>query len=191
MRHRGVVAFAARSGQRDAAGLDLAEPHPQRAVGDAAVGIAEPARLGERAKRRLAQQHIGTVQRGGPWIASIIVMPRAVIRRYSSSMSSTRGVRWLMWVVVTPAMSAATADTAVSSSYQARSTGSRDSANAATAAVTKSSALVGVAAAGGRDPAGVGDQGGVEQLAPRPGIVDPAAQVRCEEPACPRWPASR
>ena len=38
-----------------------------------------------------------------------------------------------MCVVVTPAMSAATAETAVSSSYQPRSIGSRDSANAATA----------------------------------------------------------
>ncbi len=96
---------------------------------------------------------------------SIIVMPRAVIRRYSSSMSSTRGVRWLMWVVVTPAMSAATAETADNSSYQPRSIGSRDSAKAATAAATNCSAPRGGSAASSGDPARVGDQRRVEQLA--------------------------
>ena len=50
-----------------------------------------------------------------------------------------------MCVVVTPAMSAATAETAVSSSYQPRSIGSRDSANAATAAATNFSARSGSA----------------------------------------------
>ena len=59
--HRGVVASAALRGQRDAARLDLAEAHPQRAVDDRAVGIAEAPRLGQRPKRRLPQQHIGAV----------------------------------------------------------------------------------------------------------------------------------
>ena len=45
-----------------------------------------------------------------------------------------------MWVDRTPAMSAATDDTRVSSSYHALSIGSRDSANAATAAATNSCA---------------------------------------------------
>ena len=40
----------------------------------------------------------GPSHRGGPWISSIISMPRSCIRRYSSSMSSTRGVRWLTCV---------------------------------------------------------------------------------------------
>ncbi len=112
--HRGVIALPARAGQRDSARLDLAEAHPQRAVGHRAVGAAEPPRLGERTKRRLPQQHRrGPTVRGGPWMASIMVMPRVghpggTARRCPS----TRGVRWLMWVVRTPAMSAATADTA-------------------------------------------------------------------------------
>jgi hypothetical protein len=75
-------------------------------------------------------------------MASIMVMPRALIRRYNSSISSTRGVRWLMCVVRTPAMSAATADTRASSSCQPRSIGSRDSAKADTAAATNRSARV-------------------------------------------------
>ena len=62
--HRGVEAFEALAGQRHAACLDLTEAHPQRAVADRAVGLAEPARLGQRAKRRLAQQHIGAVPAG-------------------------------------------------------------------------------------------------------------------------------
>ena len=45
----------------------------------------------------------GPSHRGGPWISSIISIPRACIDSYRSSMSSTRGVRWLMCVVVTPA----------------------------------------------------------------------------------------
>ena len=49
-----------------------------------------------------------------------------------------------MWVVLTPAMSAATADTCDSSSYQPRSTGSRERAKAAVARRTKSSACSGV-----------------------------------------------
>ena len=75
----------------------------------------------------------GPSQAGGPWISSIISMPRPCIRWYSSSMSSTRGVRWLTCVVVTPAMSAATPETAESSSYHGWSIGSGDSANAAVA----------------------------------------------------------
>jgi hypothetical protein len=54
-------------------------------------------------------------------MASIISMPRSDIRRYSSSMSSTRGVRWLTCVLRTPPMSAATAEIRSSRSYQARS----------------------------------------------------------------------
>ena len=48
--HRGVVAFPAQRGQGDAARLDLAEAHPQRAVGHRAVGIAETPWLGQRTK---------------------------------------------------------------------------------------------------------------------------------------------
>ncbi len=48
-------------GERDAARLDLSEAHAQSAVGDAAVGRAETPWLRQRAKRCLAQQHIGTV----------------------------------------------------------------------------------------------------------------------------------
>ena len=47
-----------------------------------------------------------------------MVMPRASIRSYRASMSSTRGVRWLMWVDGTPPMSAATAEIFSSRKYQ-------------------------------------------------------------------------
>ena len=72
-----------------------------------------------------------------------------------------------MWVELTPAMSAATADTRDNSSYQDFSIGSRDSANAATAAATKYRRRIGVAAAVGGDHPRPGKQCGVEQLAAR------------------------
>ncbi len=79
---------------------------------------------------------------GGPWISGIISIPRACMDSYRSSMSSTRGVRWLMCVVVTPPMSAATPEMRSSSVYQARSTGSGDSANDAAASSRNRSASV-------------------------------------------------
>ena len=86
----------------------------------------------------------GPSQRGGPWISGIIVMPSALIRAYRSSMSSTRGVRWLMCVAGTPPMSAATAEIASRWSYQARSIGSVDSAKDAVASSRNRSASAAV-----------------------------------------------
>ena len=110
-----------------------------------------------------------------------MVMPRAVIRRYSSSMSSTRGVRWLMCVVLTPAMSAATAETRVSSSCQPRSIGSRERANADDRGGHETPRPAPVGAAVRRDAPGLGDQRGVEQLARAEEPLDPVAQVGGEE----------
>ena len=62
--HRRVVAVPALGGEGHPASLDLAEPHPQAALGDGAIGIAEAARFGQRAERRLTQQHVGTVHAG-------------------------------------------------------------------------------------------------------------------------------
>ena len=56
----------------------------------------------------------------------------------------------MMCVVFTPAMSAATADTRLSSSYQPRSIGSRDNANAATAVRISSSGISPSSQAGSR-----------------------------------------
>ena len=95
-----VVEVAARHGQGNAARLDFAEAHPQFDPWWTPVR-----RSGTRGFRRApgrtsgAAARSGPSQRGGPWISSIIVMPRACMRAYSSSMSSTRGVRWLMCVV--------------------------------------------------------------------------------------------
>ena len=109
-----VVERPAPRGQRDAARLDLAEPHAQRPLGDAAVGLAERPRLGERAERRLPQQHVRAVPAAAaPGSRRSSRSPRACIEAYRSSMSSTRGVRWLRCVVVTPPMSAATAGDAL------------------------------------------------------------------------------
>ena len=129
-------------------------------------------------KTSAATTHRARARRGGPWIASIIVMPRAVIRRYSSSMSSTRGVRWLMCVVVTPAMSAATAETAVSSVVPAavdrfarqRERGHRrgDEPSARSRSRT----------AVGGDAARLGDERGVEQLSFARGTVRPGRAGR-------------
>ena len=44
---------------------------------------------------------------------------------------------------------------------------------------------IGIAAAVGRDPAGIGDQLGIEQRSPAQVFVDPSAQVGVEEPAVP------
>ena len=52
--HRGVVALTAKRRQRDAARLDLAEPHPQRPLADAAVRQQEAPRLGEVEARGVA-----------------------------------------------------------------------------------------------------------------------------------------
>ena len=68
-----------------------------------------------------------------------------------------------MCVVVTPAMSAATADTRLNSSYHARSIGSRDSANASTAPVTKRSRALAIGSAVGCDASRLVDERGVEQ----------------------------
>ena len=96
-----------------------------------------------------------------------------------------------MWVEPTPAMSAATADTRDNSSYQDLSIGSRDSANAATAAATKAWRRLGVAAAVGGDDPGLGEQRGVEQLAAREEGLHAGTQVGIEVPRVRGWPASR
>lgn len=99
-------------------------------------------------------------------MVSIMVMPRSVIRRYRSSMSSTRGVRWLMCVEPTPAISAATADTLDNSSYQdfdrfprQRKRGHRRG--------DESRCVVGIAAAVSRDCPRLGEQRGVKELPAR------------------------
>ncbi len=82
-----------------------------------------------------------------------------------------------MCVVVTPAISAATALTAVSSSYQPRSIGSRDSAKAATASATNASARSGSAPRRVGDAPCFGDQRGVKQPALGQESLDAAAQL--------------
>ena len=179
LRHGGVVALAALAGQRDAAGLHLAEPHPQAAVGDGAVGIAEAARLGECAERRLAQQDVGrVVSAAGPGSSSIIVTPCAVIRRYSSSMSSTRGVRWLMWVAAHPCD--------VGGHRRTRRRARRTSpcrwvpATARTRpsrAATKPSAASASTPPDRRDPSRVGDELGIEEPSFADEPFHPGAQI--------------
>ena len=104
-------------------------------------------------------------------MASIIVMPRAVMRRYNSSMSSTRGVRWLMCVVRTPAMSAATAETRgqlVVPAAVDRFTGQRERGDRRGDEPPARSRF---RAAVRRDAPGLGDQRGVEQLPRAPGTA--------------------
>ena len=62
--HRRVVALAPTRGQCHTARLDFTEPDPQLPRTQAAVAAAKQARLGECAKRRLAQQHCGPVGAG-------------------------------------------------------------------------------------------------------------------------------
>ena len=180
--HGGVVPLPTLAGQRDTAGLDLTEPHPQAALGDGArrnrgTAAARPApeTTSDATARRARRSG------GGPWILPFMMMPLAAIRRYSSSMSSTRGVRWLMWVDRTPAMSAATADTCDSSSYQPVSIGSRDSANAAVARATKSSASSAAAPPAAAIAARVGDERGIEELPVADEPLHPGTQVVGEE----------
>ena len=141
-------------------------------------------------KTSAATTRRGLSVRGGPWIASIIATPRIDIRRYNSSMSSTRGVRWLMCVVVTPAMSAATADTRLNSSYHPRSIGSRDSANAATAAATNRAARSRSAPPSDAMRRASAIRRGVEQLPTCQEPLDPSHAVRGRRIGRRRWPAS-
>ena len=97
-------------------------------------------------------------------------------------MSSTRGVRWLTCVLVTPAMSAATPDTRASSSYQAWSIGSGDSAKAAVARSRNRAASAAGQPALGDGPVGQLQQLRREQRAGGEEPLHPRLQVRVEEP---------
>ena len=172
-------------------------PRPRRTAPAAHPGIPPPsaslkARGSASARNEVWRSSTsGPSHRGGPWISSIISMPRACMRSYRSSMSSTRGVRWLMWVVVTPPMSAATPETRSSSCVPGPVDRVRGERERRGGQVEERSA-----SAADSSPCSTATVGQVEQLGgnssrPARKLRSRCFEVRRRRTAGPRGPASR